>query len=58
MRKMAFLAAEFAWPWAQTPALAARGTDGEFKILFWQAVSTLNPYLSGGTRGVRVVDRA
>jgi len=32
------------------PALAARGTDGELKILFWQAVSTLNPYLSGGVK--------
>ena len=33
-----------------TPALAARGGDGELKILFWQAVSTLNPYLSGGIK--------
>ena len=31
-------------------APAARGTDGELKILFWQAVSTLNPYLSGGVK--------
>jgi peptide/nickel transport system substrate-binding protein len=35
---------------AQTPALAARGSDGELKVLFWQAVSTLNPYLSGGVK--------
>ncbi len=35
---------------AGAPALAARGTDGELKILFWQAVSTLNPYLSGGVK--------
>lgn len=34
------------------PALAERGSDGELKILFWQAVSTLNPYLSGGTKEV------
>lgn len=33
-------------------AHAARGTDGDLKILFWQAVSTLNPYLSGGTKEV------
>ena len=32
------------------PALAARGSDGELKIIYWQAVSTLNPYLSGGTK--------
>jgi peptide/nickel transport system substrate-binding protein len=35
---------------AGAPAFAARGTDGELKILFWQAVSTLNPYLSGGVK--------
>ncbi|MBV2187172.1 MAG: peptide ABC transporter substrate-binding protein [Rhizobium sp.] len=34
------------------PALAERGSDGELKILFWQAVSTMNPYLSGGTKEV------
>ena len=33
-------------------AHAERGMDGELKILFWQAVSTLNPYLSGGTKEV------
>ena len=31
-------------------AQAARGSDGELKILYWQAVSILNPYLSGGTK--------
>ncbi|NTF33500.1 peptide ABC transporter substrate-binding protein [Rhizobium skierniewicense] len=35
---------------APPAAHAQRGTDGELKILFWQAVSTLNPYLSGGTK--------
>lgn len=33
-------------------AHAARGTDGDLKIIFWQAVSTMNPYLSGGTKEV------
>ncbi|MDY6963466.1 MAG: peptide ABC transporter substrate-binding protein, partial [Pseudomonadota bacterium] len=33
-------------------AYAERGTDGDLKILFWQAVSTMNPYLSGGTKEV------
>ena len=29
---------------------AQRGSDGELNILYWQAVSILNPYLSGGTK--------
>lgn len=28
-------------------AQGASGTDGDLKILYWQAASTLNPYLSG-----------
>ncbi|WP_135504767.1 peptide ABC transporter substrate-binding protein [Roseovarius aestuariivivens] len=31
-------------------ALADRGTDGQVNILYWQAPSILNPYLSGGTK--------
>ena len=34
------------------PAAAQRGGDGELKIIYWQAPSTLNPYLSGGTKEV------
>jgi peptide/nickel transport system substrate-binding protein len=38
---------------ALTPAAyAERGADGEVKIIYWQAPSTLNPYLSGGTKDV------
>lgn len=37
---------------AGTSANAGRATDGDLKILFWQAVSTLNPYLSGGTKEI------
>lgn len=33
-------------------AHAERGADGDLKILYWQAVSILNPYLSGGTKDV------
>lgn len=33
-------------------AMAERGSDGEVKIIFWQAPSTMNPYLSGGTKEV------
>jgi len=43
-----------------TPAFAssiaaetgARGTDGTLRILYWQAPSTLNPYLSGGVKDI------
>ncbi len=35
-----------------TPAFAERGTDGELKIIFWQAPSTMNPFLTGGTKEV------
>ena len=34
------------------PSMAARGSDGQVNILYWQAVSILNPYLSGGTKDV------
>jgi peptide/nickel transport system substrate-binding protein len=29
-----------------------RGRDGEVKIIYWQAPSTLNPYLSAGTKDI------
>jgi peptide/nickel transport system substrate-binding protein len=35
-----------------TAAQAERGSDGQVNILFWQAVSILNPYLSSGTKDV------
>jgi peptide/nickel transport system substrate-binding protein len=35
-----------------TAAHAGRGTDGQLKILYWQAPSILNPFLSGGTKDV------
>ena len=34
------------------PADAKRGRDGQLNILYWQAASTLNPYLSGGTKDI------
>ena len=37
---------------AAGPAAAQRGESGELKIIYWQAPSTLNPYLSGGTKEV------
>ena len=31
---------------------AARGTDGNVSIVYWQAPSILNPYLSSGTKDI------
>ncbi|MFT4014977.1 MAG: peptide ABC transporter substrate-binding protein [Paracoccus sp. (in: a-proteobacteria)] len=33
-------------------ALAERGSDGQLNIIMWQAPSTMNPYLSAGTKDV------
>ena len=33
-------------------AKAERGADGDVKIIYWQAPSILNPYLSGGTKDI------
>ena len=35
---------------AADAAQAGRGADGHLRIHYWQAPSTLNPYLSGGTK--------
>ena len=33
-------------------AIAERGTDGQLRMLYWQAPSILNPFLSGGTKDI------
>lgn len=33
-------------------AIADRGSDGQLNIIYWQAASILNPYLSGGTKDI------
>jgi peptide/nickel transport system substrate-binding protein len=33
-------------------AFAERGSDGQVNIIYWQAVSIMNPYLSGGRKDV------
>ncbi|MEM8868936.1 MAG: peptide ABC transporter substrate-binding protein [Pseudomonadota bacterium] len=33
-------------------AIAERGADGQLNIIYWQAPSTMNPFLSGGTKEV------
>lgn len=35
---------------AATPALAERGSDGELRLMLWQAPSTMNIYLTTGTK--------
>ena len=37
---------------AALPALAERGADGELRVLYWQAASVLNPYLSTGAKDI------
>ncbi|MDU8929001.1 peptide ABC transporter substrate-binding protein [Alisedimentitalea sp. MJ-SS2] len=38
---------------AMAPAASAeRGSDGHVSIIYWQAPSILNPYLSGGTKDI------
>jgi peptide/nickel transport system substrate-binding protein len=39
-------------PGEAPPAGANRGAGGTVNILYWQAVSTLNAYLSGGTKDI------
>ena len=39
-------------PIAMAQETGERGRDGEVSILYWQAPSTLNPFLSGGTKDV------
>ena len=33
-------------------SFAERGSDGNVSIIYWQAPSILNPYLSGGTKDI------
>ncbi|MCW1917887.1 peptide ABC transporter substrate-binding protein [Rhodobacter sp. KR11] len=35
-------------------AFAERGADGHVNVLYWQAPSSMNPYLSGGTKEIEV----
>jgi len=49
--KTALLGAACAMAFAPA-AFAERGADGNVNVLYWQAPSTLNPYLSSGTKDV------
>jgi len=37
---------------ASTALAQERGSDGNVNVIYWQAVSIMNPYLSGGTKDV------
>jgi peptide/nickel transport system substrate-binding protein len=52
MKLKTFLTGATALAMTATAASAERGADGQVNILFWQAVSILNPYLSSGTKDV------
>jgi peptide/nickel transport system substrate-binding protein len=51
-RKSVLTAAALATALLASAAQAGRGDDGQLKILYWQAPSILNPFLSGGTKDV------
>ncbi len=48
--KTLLLGAAAAVAMAPLAAQAERGSDGQLNIIYWQAVSILNPYLSGGSK--------
>ncbi len=50
MRKSTCLLGALAVLASAPAALAERGSDGHVNIIYWQAPSTMNPYLSGGTK--------
>ena len=50
--KTSLIAAVAVAAMVSTTAYAQRGRDGHLNILYWQASSTVNPYLSGGTKDI------
>ena len=50
--KSILLGAAAAFALSPVAANAERGSDGHVNIIYWQAVSILNPFLSGGTKDV------
>ncbi len=52
MSKKIILAALLAGCMASGTSQAERGSDGQLNIIYWQAASILNPYLSGGTKDI------
>ena len=50
--KTSLIAAVAVAAMTSSTANAERGGDGHLNILYWQASSTVNPYLSGGTKDI------
>ena len=50
--KTSLIAVVAAAAMVSSTASAQRGGDGHLNILYWQASSTVNPYLSGGTKDI------
>ena len=48
--KKIFAACALSLAIAPASAMAERGSDGQVNIIYWQAPSIMNPYLSGGTK--------
>ncbi|NNU81104.1 peptide ABC transporter substrate-binding protein [Halovulum dunhuangense] len=52
MKTKALLTGVAALSLVATGALAERGSDGHVNIIYWQAASIMNPFLSGGTKDI------
>ena len=52
LNKTSFIAAVALTAMVSSTTYAQRGRDGHLNILYWQAASTVNPYLSGGTKDI------
>jgi peptide/nickel transport system substrate-binding protein len=52
MKRTSLMLGAAALALAPAAALAERGASGHLNIIYWQAPSTLNPYLSGGTKEI------
>ena len=50
--KLALMGAVASMALTAPAVMAERGSDGNVTILYWQAVSIMNPYLSGGTKDI------
>ncbi|WP_323036576.1 peptide ABC transporter substrate-binding protein [Pararhodobacter sp.] len=50
--KVALLGAAAAFVMMPVSAMAERGESGHLNVIYWQAPSIMNPYLSGGTKDV------
>ena len=50
--KSVLLGAACAFAFSPVAAMAERGSDGQVNVIYWQAPSLLNPFLSGGTKDV------